>query len=300
MKLAFLGPGIIGSGLAINAVMNGNEVTLYGRRPLEQTRVTLDQVFETFVDIGVMTREQAEEYFGKIRYTSDIADAVRGADLVQECLAENLDLKKSVYRTIQEACGDRQPVIASATSSKFPSILSEGALYSDHIICGHPYNPSYLLPLIEVCGPEAAPEVIETAMQAYRAMGKVPILCKKEVKGFAVNRLSWNAMATAKEIVEEGICSVEDMDKAIMYGPGLRMAVTGQLLTMSLGVDGGFREYEKKYSGKETASEPYLALADGIDAALSHRSPEEGRTPEEVIRYRDRMIAVLLRAEGLL
>ena len=198
------------------------------------------------------------------------------------------------------ACGEQQPVIASATSAMFPSILSEGALYPERIICGHPYNPSYILPLIEVCGPEASEETIETAMQAYRAMGKVPILCRKEAKGFIVNKVSWNAMATAKGIVEEGICTVEDMDKAIMYGPGMRMAVTGQLLTMSLGVDGGFREYEKKYSGKETASEPYLALADGIDEALANRKPEEGKTPAEVARYRDKIFAAILRAQGLL
>ena len=91
---------------------------------------------------------------------------------------------------------------------------------------------------------------------------------------------------------------MEDMDKAIMYGPGMRMAVTGQLLTMSLGVDGGFREYEKKYAGKAEASEPYLKLAEGIDEALAHRTPEEGNTPEEVIRYRDRLFAVLLKAQG--
>ncbi|MFR5701376.1 MAG: 3-hydroxyacyl-CoA dehydrogenase family protein [Eubacterium ramulus] len=80
-------------------------------------------------------------------------------------------------------------------------------------------------------------------------MRKVPIVCKKEVKGFIANKISWGVMAAAKEIAREKcICSVDDVDKAIMYGPGLRMAVTGQLLTMSLGVQGGRREYEKKYS----------------------------------------------------
>lgn len=300
MKLTFLGPGIIGSGLAINAVMNGNDVTLYGRRPLAETRGKLDEVFDIFVNIGVLTAEQAEDYFNRIHYTSDLEKACAGAELVQECLAENLNLKRDTYRRIQEACGERQPVIASATSTMFPSILSEGARYPERIICGHPYNPSYILPLIEVCGPEASDDTIETAMCAYRAMGKVPIICRKEAKGFIVNKVSWNALATAKEIVEEGICTVEDMDKAIMYGPGMRMAVTGQLLTMSLGVDGGFREYEKKYGGKEAASEPYLALADGIDEALANRKPEEGRTPEEVARYRDKIFAAILRAEGLL
>lgn len=298
MKYTVLGPGIIGSGLAVNAAMSGNDVTLYGRKPFEAIRGKIDEILDIFVDTGILTREKADECFRAIKYTNDMEAACIGADLVQECLAERLDLKKETYRRIQEACGDRQPIIASATSSMFPSVLAEGALHPEKIICGHPYNPSYILPLIEVCATLSDQETIEKAMACYKAMGKVPILCRKEAKGFIVNKVSWNALATAKDIVEEGICTVEDMDKAIMYGPGMRMAVTGQLLTMSLGVDGGFREYEKKYAGKAEASEPYLKLAEGIDEALAHRTPEEGNTPEEVIRYRDRLFAVLLKAQG--
>lgn len=298
MKFTVLGPGMIGSGLAVNAAMKGNDVTLYGRKPFEMIRGKLEEILDIFVDTGILTREKADQCFRAIRYTNDLEAACLGSDLVQECLAERLDLKKETYRRIQEACGDRQPIIASATSSMFPTVLAEGALHPEKIICGHPYNPSYILPLIEVCATLSDEDTVNRAMEAYKAMGKVPILCRKEAKGFIVNKVSWTAMATAKSIVEEGICSVEDMDKAIMYGPGMRMAVTGQLLTMSLGVDGGYREYEKKYSGKEEASEPYLKLAEGIDEALAHRTEEEGRTPEEVIRYRDRMFAVLLKAQG--
>jgi len=298
MKYTVLGPGIIGSGLAVNAAMYGNDVTLYGRKPFDQIRGKIEEILDIFVDTGILTREKATACFNAIRYTNDMEAACQGADLVQECLAERLDLKRETYRRIQEACGANQPIIASATSSMFPSVLTEGALYPEKIICGHPYNPSYILPLIEICATQSDEATIAKAMECYKAMGKVPILCRKEAKGFIVNKVSWNALATAKGIVEEGICSVEDMDKAIMYGPGMRMAVTGQLLTMSLGVDGGYREYEKKYAGKEEASEPYLKLAEGIDEMLSHRTEEEGKTPEAIIRYRDRLFAVLLKAQG--
>lgn len=101
-------------------------------------------------------------------------------------------------------------------------------------------HPSYLLPLIEVCGGrETSDEVIAKAIEIYKGMGKVPVHCKKEVPGFIVSRISWSAMDIAKEIVMDGVCSVEDMDKAIMYGPGMRMAITGQILTLSLGNQGG-------------------------------------------------------------
>lgn len=299
-NITFIGTGMIGGGLAVNAMLAGNNVTLYDVIEPEKIRENIQSIMDIMVQTGATDEKTAREAMDKALFTCDMKEAVMNADFVQECIPERVNLKQSTYRTIQEIAGDR-PVIASSTSSLFPSILQEGALFPDRILVGHPYNPSYLLPLIEVCGgKETSREAVKDAMDVYEAMGKVPIECRKEVKGFIVNKVSWNAMATAKEIVDEGICSVEDMDKAIMYGPGMRMAVTGQLLTMSLGVDGGFREYEKKYSGKETASPSYLALADGIDEELARRPVEKGRTVKEVIEYRDKMFAEILKAQGML
>jgi carnitine 3-dehydrogenase len=175
----------------------------------------------------------------------------------------------------------------------FPSALSAGALYPNKIIVGHPYNPSYLLPLIEVCGPHADEATIETAMNVYRAIGKEPVLCRKEVEGFIVNKLSWGAMKACIDAVMGGVCSVEDIDKAIMYGPGMRMAVTGQVLTLSLGVQGGLRGAAAKY-GKEPNKED-LVLADGVDEEIAHRPAEFGNTVEDVIRFRDRAFADILK-----
>ena len=94
------------------------------------------------------------------------------------------------------------------------------------------------------------------------------VVCKKEIYGFIVNRLSWAALDAAKECVRDGVCSVEDMDKAIMFGPGMRMAVTGQLLTISLGVEGGFRAIADKY---------------GSSIAICHARPHTVNAWEQVI-----------------
>lgn len=298
--ITFVGTGMIGGGLAVNAMLTGNEVVLYDVIEPEKVRENIQGIMDIMVRAGAVDEETAKKAMDKAVFTSDLAQAVKDADFVQECIPERVNLKQSTYRAIQEITGNHA-VIASSTSSLFPSLLQEGTLYPDRILVGHPYNPSYLLPLIEVCGgKETSRDAVEKAMDVYSSMGKVPIECRKEVKGFIVNKVSWNALATAKEIVDEGICSVEDMDKAIMYGPGMRMAVTGQLLTMSLGVEGGFREYEKKYSGKETASPSYLALADGIDEALANRPEEKGRTVQSVIAYRDKIFAEILKAQGML
>ena len=95
-----------------------------------------------------------------------------------------------------------------------------------------------------------------------------------------------------------GVCSVEDMDKAIMYGPGMRMAVTGQILTLSLGVQGGLRAVAAKY-GKEP-SESDLVCADGVDEEIANRPEEWGNTVEGVEKFRDKMFAEILKAQGLL
>lgn len=299
-QITFVGTGMIGAGLASNAILRDFDVTLFVRGAKKEAalRETLEKIFGVLIDAGATTRAIADEKMGKVKFCYDLADSVRGADFVQESISERLELKQETYRTIQEAAG-RDVIICSSTSALFPSKLSEGALYPENILVGHPYNPSYLLPLIEICGgPTGSPQAVEKAKQVYAAMGKVPIVCRQEINGFIVNRLSWAALDAAKESVAKGICSVDDMDKAIMFGPGMRMAVTGQLLTMSLGVDGGFRAMAAKY-GKEP--DPVdLLVADGVDEELASRPAEQGNTPEAVELWRDKMFVQILKLHGML
>ena len=184
----------------------------------------------------------------------------------------------------------------------FPSKLSEGALYPEKIIVGHPYNPSYLLPLIEICGPHASQETLDKACEVYKAMGKEPVICKKEVTGFIVNSLSWGVMDDGIQKVLDGICEVEDVDKAIMYGPGLRMAITGQLLTMSMGVKGGFRAMAEKY-GATAARRPeqiphYPEIEDGVEAEIADRTEAQGQNLDDIIKFRDKAFVEILKLQG--
>ena len=297
MKFTFVGTGMIGGGLAVNAALAGNDVTLYDVMATEKVQVNIKSILDILVEAGATDQEKADAAFAAMKFTQDLGEAVKGADFIQECVPERLELKKSTYRQIQEIVGD-SAVIASSTSGMFPSALSEGALYPQNIVVGHPYNPSYLLPLIEVCGPQASEETIARAMEAYKAMGKEPVLCRKEVNGFIVNSLSWAVMGGAMQAVDKGVCTVEDVDKALMYGPGMRMAITGQLLTMSLGVPGGFRQMSAKYKGDEADPEKvrveYL-VADGVDEEIANRPDFMGNTVEDIIKFRDKTIADILK-----
>lgn len=298
VKMAFAGSGMIGAGLAVNALINGHHVAVYDVIDVEKIEQNIRKVMDIMKDAQAVSADEADAAMARASYTNDLAEAVRDAVFVQECVPERIDLKRSIYRQVQEVCG-RNIVIASSTSAIMPSVLQEDALYPENIVVGHPYNPSYLLPLIEVCGGEgASEETIQKVMEIYSSMGKTPVYCRKEVEGFIVNKLSWAAMDVAKQLVLDGVCSVEDMDKAIMYGPGMRMAVTGQILTMSLGIQGGLRAAAAKY-GKEP-NEADCILADGVDAEIANRTEEQGNTVEAVEKYRDKMFAAILKAQGLL
>ena len=297
-KIAFVGVGMIGAGLAANAMMNGHKVMLYDIRDLEAIRKQVEMVIAVMVRAGALTEDAGKEALKNAGYTSELKEAVEGADLVQECLPERLELKQSVYASIQEITGP-DTIIASSTSSLFPTKLQEGAKYPGSILVAHPYNPSHLIPLIEVCGGEQTDaECIKRTMEIYKAIGKVPIECKKEIEGFLVNRISWAVMHGAQEAVKEGLCSVEDIDKAIMFGPGMRMAVTGQLLTISLGTEGGFRAVAQKY-GKEPTPEDEM-YAQGVEAEIANRPEELGNTIPGVCEFRDHMFVEMLKLQHLL
>lgn len=296
--ITLVGSGMIGAGLAVNALMNGHPTIIYDVIDLEKVKKTVQDVLDIMVEAGAITGEKAAEAASLASYTNDLDGAVEKADFVQECVPERIELKQSIYRQIQEKRGDKV-VICSSTSAIMPSVLQKDMLYPKKILVGHPYNPSYLLPLIEVCGgPDADQEVVELVMNIYRSMGKEPIYCKKETEGFIVNKLSWAAMDAAKKVVLDGVCSVEDIDKAIIYGPGMRMAVTGQIMTMSLGVQGGLKAAAAKY-GKEP-NEADVILGDGVDAEIAARPKEFGNTVEDVIKFRDKMFAVILKEYGKL
>ena len=298
IKAVFVGTGMIGAGLAANAMLNGYETVLYDVVPQEKMRENISHILDILVEAGAASKTPADQALGDCQFSNNLEEAVKGADFVQECIPERLELKKSTYAAIQKVTGPNA-VICSSTSKLFPTKLQEDALYPQSILVGHPYNPSYLLPLIELCGGEqTSPEAIQRAKEIYTGMGKVAVVCKKEIYGFIVNRLSWAALEAAKECVRDGVCSVEDMDKAIMFGPGMRMAVTGQLLTISLGVDGGFRAIAEKYGEEPTPwNEVY---AQGVDEEIANRDPSMGNTVDGVCKFRDHAFAELLKLHKLL
>ena len=297
-KFAVIGSGMIGVGLGANAMLHGYKTAMFHRRTNDYVEARIKETMDILVKAEACTQEEADEAMKLAVYTNDLSEAVSGALLVEECMPERIDVKQDFYKRIQEVTG-RDTIICSSTSGLFPTKLQEGMPYPETILVAHPYNPSYIIPLIELCGGEqTSEESIQTAKAFFEEIGKVPVICRKEVEGFLVNRLSWACMHEAENAVKDGLCSVEDIDKAITFGPGMRMAVTGQMLTISLGCEGGYIGLAKKY-GKEPSPEDRL-YAEGVDAAIANRKPEQGNTVEGVCEWRDHMLADILKLHGML
>ena len=298
-KIAFIGTGIIGAGLAVNALAAGNECTLYDVVDLQTAKDRIKGIFDTMVEAGAYTQEKADAAYAKASFTNNLKEAVTDAVFIQEAVPECIELKRSIFKQIQEITGS-VPVISSTTTALMPSELQEGALYPERILVGHPYNPSYILPLVEiVAGKQTSQTTVDEAKAMYDGWGKVSVICLKEVYGYIAQNVNWGVRDIALKVVQDGICSPEDMDKAIMYGPGMRFPVTGQLLTLAMGIDGGWKNLNPKYNGKP-ATEFDLWLDKELDKELANRPEQIGNTLESALKFRDKMLVAELKVQGLM
>ncbi len=298
-KTAFIGTGIIGAGLAVNALVAGNDCILYDVADLNEAKQRIHHILQSMVEAGAYTQDVADEAYGRASFTNDMEEAVKDASFIQEAVPERIDLKRSIFKQIQDIAG-KEPVIASATTALMPSELQEGAPYPERILVGHPYNPSYILPLVEiVAGKQTSEMAVAYAKDVYNSWGKVPVICLKEVYGYIAQHINWGIRDIALKVVQDGICTPEDMDKAIMYGPGMRLPITGQLLTLSMGVEGGWKNFQNKYYGKEATPFDYW-LDYELQRELENRPEEIGNTLESAMKFRDKMLVAELKLQNLI
>ena len=169
---------------------------------------------------------------GTLDISHDLADAVRDADLVQECAPETISVKHDLFRQI-EAAASPKAIIASSTSALTWPDLSPALRLPGRFITAHPFNPPHLIPLVEIYGID--PAVVQRADTLYAAAARVPVILKKPATGHIANRLSSALWREAVHIVAEGIADVAGVDAALVNGPGLRWTTVGAHLTYHLG-----------------------------------------------------------------
>lgn len=236
---AIIGGGVIGGGWAARFALNGWTVRIYdpdpeAARKIEAVMTNARRAMPMVVDVAL-----PEE--GDVTLCDTLEDAARGAELIVEAVPERVDLKRKVYAEIEAVNADG--LIASSTSGIMPSDLQAEMAHPGRLIVAHPFNPVYLLPLVElVAGQKTNEAHIERAKKIYTELGMYPLHCRVEIEGFLSDRLQEALWREALWLLHDDVATADEIDAAIAYGPGLRWAQMGTMQTFHLaGGEGGMR-----------------------------------------------------------
>ncbi|MEP5153826.1 carnitine 3-dehydrogenase [Planktotalea sp.] len=236
---AIIGGGVIGGGWAARFLLNGWDVRVFDPDPEAErkTQAVLDNARRALPGLT----DVAMPAEGTLTHCASIADAVAECALIVEAVPERLEIKHSVYAEIETA--NTTGIIASSTSGIMPSDLQSEMTHPERLIVGHPFNPVYLLPLVElVAGKKTDPACIEKAKAIYTEIGMHPLHCRVEIEGFLSDRLQEALWREALWLLKDEVATAEEIDAAIAYGPGLRWAQMGTMQTFHLaGGEGGMR-----------------------------------------------------------
>ncbi|HGY9627669.1 L-carnitine dehydrogenase [Pseudomonas juntendi] len=297
---AALGSGVIGSGWVARALAHGLDVIAWDPAPgAEQAlRKRIANAWPALEKQGLAPGASQD----RLRFVATIEECVRDADFIQESAPERLDLKLDLHAKIS-AAAKPNAIIGSSTSGLLPSEFYESATHPERCVVGHPFNPVYLLPLVEIVGGQnTAPEAIEAAKTIYTALGMRPLHVRKEVPGFIADRLLEALWREALHLVNDGVASTGEIDDAIRFGAGLRWSFMGTFLTYTLaGGDAGMRHFMAQFGPALKLPWTYLPapeLTDKlIDDVVEGTAEQLGeRSIAALERYRDDTLLAVLDA----
>ena len=232
-----LGGGTIGASWAALFLASGRSVCLYDPSPDTEANVRryIETAWPTLESLGLTDKGRPDA----ITFVHSAAEAVEGADFIQENVPERLAIKSATFTEIEPKL-KQGAIVASSASGLTLSQMQEGWRDPSPFVLGHPFNPPHLIPLVEVLGNEkTGQDVVAHARGFYESIGKVTIQLHKEKNGHVANRLQAAIWREAISLVHEGVASVEDVDKAVWAGPGLRWATMGPTMLFHLGAGQG-------------------------------------------------------------
>ncbi|MBV7395744.1 3-hydroxyacyl-CoA dehydrogenase NAD-binding domain-containing protein [Mameliella sediminis] len=304
VQTACLGGGVIGASWAALFLASGRSVALYDPAPdvERQVRDYIETAWPTMTELGLTTNGTPDA----IRFCATAAEAVAGADFVQENVPERLPIKHATFAEIEPVLKP-EAIVASSASGLMLSQMQGGWEDPSRFVLGHPFNPPHLIPLVEILGNDRTdPAAVEAADRFYTAVGKVTIRLNKEKNGHVANRLQAAIWREAISLVVEGVASVEDVDKAVWAGPGLRWAAMGPTMLFNLGAgEGGLQSFCDHFSDTFNGWWEDLGqvrLNDEIAQTLIQgvRDEAQGQTPAQLSAQRDALITAMLRATNRL
>ena len=301
-KIAIIGTGVIGSGWTLRLLAKKKEIYIF-EPSIKQKKFLLDEIKRTtkslknFYKISTVSTK-------KLYFKKTIREAVKDVDLIQENVPENEKIKKKIVKEISK-WSKPNAIIASSSSGLLPSRIQSACKNPARFIIAHPFNPVYLLPLVEIVkGKKTKLDFIKKSEIFYRSLGMIPLIVKKEVEGYLSDRLQESMWRESLHIINENIASTDDLDKAIIHGPGLRWSLMGTFLTFHLaGGKKGMRHMLNQFG--PSLKLPWTKLkAPKLTKKLSNRiikgtkKQSKGKSIKELTTIRDNFLIDLLKLKN--
>ena len=300
-KAACIGCGVIGAGWIARLVLNGIDVTVFDPDPQASRKV--GEVLENARRAYKAMSPDGLPAEGAITYTSELAEAVAGADFIQESVPERIDLKHKVLAAI-DAHAPQDALIGSSTSGLLPSEMQSVMKHPERLVVAHPYNPVYLLPLVEIVGGRStSQETITRAEALYASIGMKPVTIAKEIEAFVGDRLLEAVWREALWLIKDGICTVEELDDIMRYSFGLRWAQMGLFQVYRIaGGESGMRHFMAQFG--PALKWPWSKLTDVpefndelVDLIASQSDAQSGQwSIRELERIRDDNLVAIMDA----
>jgi 3-hydroxypropionate dehydrogenase (NADP+) len=303
-KIACVGAGLIGQGWATLFSSQGFEVILQdvSESVLEESIRGIRSTLMFLEANDLLKQESPNTVLERIKTCTSIGDAVRHADYVQESVPDRYEIKKQVFKEMDGAAPDHA-ILASSSSGLLMTEIQKATKKPQRCVLVHPILPVYLIPVVEIVGGDQTSR--ETVMAAYHLMKELrrtPVLLKREVPGYIVNRLQAALLREAISLVANGIASAEDVDRAFCMGPGLRDPLVGPFLRIHLagkGVEGFIENYSQSYRFRWETMETWTSIppsaAKEIVKEVKEMEVVRTKTLKEITNWRDEMLIRLLK-----
>jgi len=301
-QVAIIGAGRMGLGIGQEIATAGTPVSFYDidTDQLANLKPQIKYNLKRLVETKVISESVIEPTMTRIRATEILKEAVNKADLVVEAVVENLELKKKLFKTLDRLCPEHT-ILASNTSSLMPGMLASVTQRTDRVLVVHYFYPAYLMPLVEIVrSKHTSQESVDTVFTFLKTMGKKPIVCQKEAPGFIANRLQIILEREAFHMVQRGIASAQDVDRAVKYSFGRRMGVAGpfEILEHNEGYDMTVACENYILPDMDTSDKPYPLILEMVGKGKIGLRSREGFykwTPEFTEKWEQRMEKNLIR-----
>ncbi|QOR39069.1 3-hydroxyacyl-CoA dehydrogenase [Billgrantia diversa] len=299
-RIGIVGAGLIGRAWAIVFARAGMSVCLYDvdAGALDKAREAIRQSLDDLRQAGLI--DEVDAPLALIQTESDLARAMASAEYIQECGPENVEAKRRIYSDL-EAVVAEDTVLASSTSGIAASQFTDHLRHPERCLVAHPVNPPYLIPLVEVApAPATSEAAVSRTMRLMEQANQAPILVRKEIQGFILNRLQGALLNEALRLFRDGYVSAEDLDKTVKHGLGLRWSFMGPFETIDLNAPSGVVDYGQRYGPlyrdvdrQRGNDDPWEAATLGaLDEERRAQLPSDGLADRQA--WRDRRLMALM------